>query len=834
MESKEINSYYSESDENKKEKESHEFNINYILLKIDDILAKKKYSKIVIEILKIERLNKEILYKNENIKYCIYLLEIKILCLCKVIEGKISDAYIYRKNSLVFNSKLDIMKSLEKNFDKLKKILEEDMIKFQKYINDKNIITDNMKEHIILSYARGIYLQGKFCKLKRQISDAASFFNLGINLLKKNINKSIESETYCLYAKFSLALSSILIEDNSFSIAREYIVCGINYFVKALFLTIDNPNGIRIEDITKKIKNNSFISSIKGLIISLFLLGICLEKLDFLEKAFTLYNQSKWIFNKFYKDIDPIFFNIIEKISYRINLFKEEIIREIKNKYIEEKRQEKLRIIEEKNKLKAMMLTNISNRGSFNVEKYLKIENRLKNILSNVENKYGSKDDEGKIYLPIIQYFNFEKNKFDFTFNYLVKEKEKLMENKIKTKNNKRSINNKKVQILKTENNFNKPESKLKLFKTININLSNKNIIRKKINQNLGFNSFDNNINNIKTINKKAFSYKEKLNPKFSGKNNLKLINEDLNSEGIENLETKPDYEKVKSPSNSKKNTCLLKTSFQSSKNINSFKTLKLRGEESIYNSLDKKLFKNLLKKKEKNTLIKEYILNSRKQNKHQKEFLTKNSFVFCKSFKKGIKYLEKMDKREMNFQKQMIYLKDLEKGHNKDLENLNNFRSLISKDKIKEDAKKVYLKIKDKVYDKFKNDNNLDITGNSEKSKEVEKIKIQKLKLENSLIMGLNENKIDEIKKLEKNLEKINQNQFIKMISQEFKNSNKKEKYDEEKIMTEIEEVNKNNNKLVDSLDTEIIKCDQRSMAFKNNKNKFYLPINLKKFKIK
>ena len=71
-------------------------------------------------------------------------------------------------------------------------------------------------------------------------------------------------------------------------------------------------------------------------------------------------------------------------------------------------------------------------------------------------------------------------------------------------------------------------------------------------------------------------------------------------------------------------------------------------------------------------------------------------------------------------------------------------------------------------------------------------------------------------------------------MISNELKNTKKKEKYDEEKIMTEIEQADKNNNKMMDSLDTEIIKCDQRNMAFKKNKKKFYLPINLKKFKIK
>ena len=178
------------------------------------------------------------------------------------------------------------------------------------YISDKSILTDNMKEHIILSYVRGIYLQGKFCKIKKQISDAASFFNIGINLLKANINKCIESETFCLYAKLLISLSCILIEDKSYLIASEKIIYAINFFIKSLFLTSDNLNGINIEEVQNKIKNNSFIFSIKGLIISLFLLGICLEKINFLDNAVVLYNQSFWLFKKFFRKIDPIFYNI--------------------------------------------------------------------------------------------------------------------------------------------------------------------------------------------------------------------------------------------------------------------------------------------------------------------------------------------------------------------------------------------------------------------------------------------------------------------------------------------------------------------------------------------
>ena len=710
------------------------------------------------------------------------------------------------------------MKNIEKYLDKLKKILEEDMLKLKLYMKNKNIISENMKEHIILSYARAIYLQGKFCKLKKQITDAASIFNIGINLLKQNINKSIESETFALYAKFLLSLSCILIEDNSYIIASEKIVFGINFFIKALFLTIDNPNGINIEDIQRKIKNNSFILSIKGLIISLFLLGICLERLDLLDNALTLYNQSYWLFKKFFKNIDPIFFSIIESITNRINKFQEDIHRELRNKYIQEKKLEKMRIIEEKNLLKAIRLTNISNRGSFNSERYLKMEKRLKNILNTIEKKYGRKDEDGKMYLPIIKYLNFEKNKFDFTFNFLVKEKEKQMENKIKIKSN----SNKSIKNLNTENNINNNKKNFKLFKSFNTNFSNKNIYKKRNNKNeICFNSYDIN-NNIKLFKTKTFSPKGNLKKIMLEKKNQKYFNyEEIKSESNEHFDTKPDSNIFKSNS---LNTNL--TTYNTNNNKNSlFKTLK------NYNSFDNKIKSNIFDSN-KNNNIKQYILSNKKQKSKQKEFLTKNSFVFCKSFRKGIKYLEKMDKREMDFQKQLINLKDLELGYEEELENIKNLKGDFSKEKIKEEAEYIYLNIKDKIDDKFKNDNNIEITGTNEKSKELEKIMIQKMKLENSLIMGLNEAKIDEIRKLEQYLEEINRNQYIKMLNTSYLNA-KKNANNNNQILNDIEYANKKNNQMMDSLDNEIIRCEQKNMAFKKNKKKFYLPTNLKKYKI-
>ena len=221
--------------------------------------------------------------------------------------------------------------------------------------------------------------------------------------------------------------------------------------------------------------------------------------------------------------------------------------------------------------------------------------------------------------------------------------------------------------------------------------------------------------------------------------------------------------------------------------------------------------------------------------NNIQKSFLTKNSFIFCKSFRKGIQYLEKMDKKETNFQKQIIYLKNYEATFDEKIKNTNDFKGEFIKDKIKEDVENIYMKIKDKVEDKYKNDNNIELTNINEKSKEIEKMLIQKKNLENSLIMGLNESKIDKIRKLEQNLDEIKKNQFIKILNNNnYKNPKKKNIYDENKLITEIKNANRKNNEMMDSLDNEIIKCEERNMYFKKRKKEFYLPIKLKKFKIK
>jgi hypothetical protein len=359
------------------------------------------------------------------------------------------------------------------------------------------------------------------------------------------------------------------------------------------------------------------------------------------------------------------------------------------------------------------------------------------------------------------------------------------------------------------------------------------------------FNSFDyNEQKSEKKINtfrvSKLSSFKEKMKKKLFKIRNNKLINGESKK--------KDEYLSIKSNSNSNTNTYtnpnisnftksksysvkvnLPKYSFNTSTPYNNnlaFKTLKVKDE-----NIQKKFFSNF----EKNIKIKEYSISSEKKTKNkQKGFITKNSFVFCRGFKKGFQYLEKMDKREMRFQKQLLDLRGIKEDYNDELETINNYNSGLYKDKVKEEAKFVYLKIKNKIDDKLNINNNIDLKSADDKSKKIDKILLQKIKLENSLIVGLNDLKINELKKLDKDLKEVKQNQIIGILNPNNLGAQKKNlDKNEEKIMSEITLTNKKNNEILGNLNNEILRFNEKTMNFNKKKLKgFSLSLNLKRFR--
>ena len=777
--------------------EDEELNMEYLLIKIDDDLINKKYAKIVKELETVEKENELILLKVENIKYYIYIFEIKILCLYHLIDNKLLEYYTFQKNTLVFSGKKENLHDLEKNFLKLKKTLEKNIPTLKKYLNNKSVITEHMKEHILLSYARGIYIQGKFCKYKKQITDASSFFIIGINMLKKNIEKSIEPETFLLYAELLLSLSTILIQNKSYKKAMENLVIAQNYFIKVTFLKIDNNKGINLNYTIKpthnmnvhKVSNKEtpWLRSIKGIIICLLLLGICFEKNDELDNAVIIYNQSFWFTLKFYKKIDIIFYTIIESIKNLCWKYKEAILRELKNKIYEDRRRERLRILQEKNYCRAMRLARISNRESFNEEKYLVMEDKLNNVIEMMNKKYGLKNSKNKKMLPIIKYFNTDKGNFYFTYNYIIKENEEKMEKLLRNKNNKfnttfnkNKSQNKKITLydrLYTYNSFVKNNlDNTKGLKFMSLSRQN-NIKNKKYKNNyLTPNRFLSSTNKILNNNRKNFSPP----PKINSKDNLYSYN---------TISTRDNVTETNN------------TNFTSMKNINN---------NSNFTNKQKQIkFKTRIN-------LKPYI-NTESNIKNRKPFITKNSFVFCKKFNKCCNSIDLFDKREINFQKNILHLKNIENTDNK-IPNPIDFKE---KEEIKDDAKFLFSRIRTKVEDRGPI---IEINRKKIKPDKITLIQTEICKLENSLIVGLNETKIEEIKKLKRNLKEVKQNQTVSGLV----NENMTKTLMNEKFDLQVNETEKKNKDMIGCLSNEIIECEERAMKFRNKKKTCLTP-NLK-----
>ena len=110
----------------------------------------------------------------------------------------------------------------------------------------------------------------------------------------------------------------------------------------------------------------------------------------------------------------------------------------------------------------------------------------------------------------------------------------------------------------------------------------------------------------------------------------------------------------------------------------------------------------------------------------------------------------------------------------------------------------------------------------------------MQKIKLENSLIVGLNDLKIDELKKLDKDLKEVKQNQIIGILNpNNFGGQKKSLDKNEEKMMSEIKLTNKKNNEVLGNLNNEILKFNEKTMNFNKRKLKgFSLSLNLKRFR--
>ena len=215
---------------------------------------------------------------------------------------------------------------------------------------------------------------------------------------------------------------------------------------------------------------------------------------------------------------------------------------------------------------------------------------------------------------------------------------------------------------------------------------------------------------------------------------------------------------------------------------------------------------------KSESTKNKNTILNSKKKNKIIKYYSPKQieryplsqSFIFNKTFKRKIEYLEKMNNREIKFQKNILYLKKVESRILKDVEKENDYTVKgINK------ANFSFNLIKEKIYKKFKKAKLLFVPSSQNKVDEIDKLNFQKSKLQENLIAGLNPKKLELLKVLDKNIEIMRNEQFTKLLH----TNNYKPKKDGvkekdvyfEKFEKNIKNVSNINNNIISILDKDI-----------------------------
>ena len=120
---------------------------------------------------------------------------------------------------------------------------------------------------------------------------------------------------------------------------------------------------------------------------------------------------------------------------------------------------------------------------------------------------------------------------------------------------------------------------------------------------------------------------------------------------------------------------------------------------------------------------------------------------------------------------------------------------------------------IKEKIYKKYKKPKLLFDNLPENKIDPIDKVNLEKIKLQDNLIAGLNPKKLELLKNLDKNIEIMRNEQFTKLLHTNNNNNNSKQKKDNIKekeldlknFEKKIKNVSNVNNNIISTLDKEI-----------------------------
>ena len=623
----------------------------YIL--IYDEFKKHQYKKIL-KTLKDCRLDSET-------KFYTKIIILKIKTIQKIIERKL-EKYFSFPNKLKTAQKyfIEFFSAVNEFLTYLKED-DEDSIVEEKKKDISNII-----EYILEFFLEQCYYISLYCVHSNLFTDCIAFLSLGERLIKNTceffISPDIHYYSVCIY----LILSSLLIMNENYSTAKNYLNISLKICYKELELRLNDSHIntlINISEINNTVDQENIERIFFNITIAFYQLGVCNENELNFQAAYQSYKEAKFFINVIPKKENMDF------LLFIYNLEKRELLRYNIIEYF--KRSENQ--IKELKPIKKRIPKYLYSEEN-NIKKYEKLQKYLENLkineidddapdlLNNVEQKPFSQ----RIAVPTktIHVLNYMMSN---QFNGLIEKMNKMHINKINNENksliqreimkikaderekiknrylkNLKSDKNKNNDIINNLNNSGQNESKTILMESIILNEDkSKNIQNKN----------DNNKINIKKRN-------------ILNKPNALSSNKPYISTYYSNLTTSIDY-----PNNKKKFKLNDNNNQRFNNTVSNFHTI-----TNTNNTFNQKNSNNNFNKKS-NEVIPKY---------------NYDKYVFNKKLKSKRDILEKQYQKEIAFQKNLLRSKHDEN---------NNEPIFFDVKKIKDDAEEFYkLRLDDEI----------------------------------------------------------------------------------------------------------------------------------------
>ena len=622
---------------------------------------------------------------DNNTKFYTKIILLKIKAIQKIIERKL-EKYFSFPTKLKSTQKyfIEFYSSVNEFLSFLKEDEEDDKI-----VEEKKKDISNVIEYILEIFLQQCYFISLYCVHLNLFTDCIAFLSLGERLIKNTCEFFISPEIHYYSVCIYLFLSSLLIMNENYSTAKNYLNISLKICYKELELRLNDSHINSLINISE-INNTAIQESIEkiffNITIAFYQLGVCNENELNFQAAYQSYKEAKFFIN-----VIPNKENM-DFLLFIYNLEKRELLRYNIIEFFKRSENQIREIKPTKKKIPKYLYSEENN-----IKKYEKLQKYLENLKINeiddddpdLLNHVEQKPFSQRIAIPTktIHVLNYLMSS---QFNGVVEKMNKMQINKINNDNKtliqreilkikadeREKIKNRFLKKLKSKNinnnndnknnlnNSGQNESKTILMESIilnedksknnNNNNINNNIINIDDNNNININNNNVNNNNNKTNIKKRFIINN------NNKNNISSNNKAHISSYYTNLTTSID--------SYNKNKFKINNTHQYNNTVSNFYTL-----SNSNNNINKR--------------------NLSYYNKKQNDIIPKynyDKYVFNRKLK------SKRDILDHQYQKEIVFQKNLLRSKHDENKNEPIFFDIK---KIRDDAEEFYkLRLDDEI----------------------------------------------------------------------------------------------------------------------------------------